>query len=124
MRNQLNSSVLIDGFLYGIDGDTGPDAVLRCVDFQTGKIQWTEKGVGSGALMAANGMLIVLSEAGELLVAKASPEAFKPVSRAHVLGRTCWTVPVLSGGKIYCRNSTGDLVCLDVAGQVTAQRNR
>jgi len=31
-----------------------------------------------------------------------------------VLGGLCWTVPVFSGGKIYCKNHEGDLVCLDV----------
>jgi outer membrane protein assembly factor BamB len=70
-----------------------------------------------GALMMADGKLIVLSEAGELMVAEASPAGFKPISRAQVLGKTCWAAPVLANGKIYCRNGNGDVVCVDVSGK-------
>ncbi|HKX62811.1 MAG TPA: hypothetical protein VJS65_13220, partial [Verrucomicrobiae bacterium] len=58
--------------------------------------------------------LIVLNEAGELMVANASPDEFRPLARAQVLGGKCWTTPVLSNGRIYCRNAAGDLVAVDV----------
>jgi len=38
------------------------------------------------------------------------------ISRAQVTGPKCWTTPVLANGRIYCRNSRGDLTCLDVSG--------
>jgi outer membrane protein assembly factor BamB len=114
MRNQFNSCVLLDGFLYGIDGDTTTKAMLKCVELSTGKVRWSHEGIGSGALMAAAGKLIVLSDSGELLVAKASPDGFQPTARAKVLDGKCWTVPVLANGRIYCRNAAGDLFCLDV----------
>ena len=37
-------------------------------------------------MIATVGKLIVLADKGELLVAEASPAAFKPISRAQVLG--------------------------------------
>jgi outer membrane protein assembly factor BamB len=115
MRNQLNSCVLLDGFLYGIDGDTtGTTTTLRCIDVKTGEVRWTEKGLGCGGLTAANGKLIVLNEQGELLVAPASAKEFKPTARAKVLDGKCWTVPVLANGRVYCRSAAGDVVCLDV----------
>lgn len=114
LRNQLNCSVLLDGFLYGIDGDTNTKATLRCVEWKTGEVRWTQDGIGAGSLMAADGKLIVLSEAGELLVAPATPDGFKPTGRAKVLDGKCWTVPVLANGRIYCRNARGELVCADV----------
>lgn len=114
MRNQMNSCVLLDGFLYGIDGDTTTKSLLKCVELKTGEVRWTHEGVGMGALLAAAGKLIVLSESGELLVAPASPEKFEPTARAKVLDGKCWTVPVLANGRIYCRNAQGDLVCVDV----------
>ena len=114
LRNQFNSSVLLNGFLYGIDGDTTSGAALKCLEFRTGQVKWTEAGIGSGALMAADGKLIVLSERGELIVVEASSERFQAIARAQVLGGTCWTVPVLANGRIYCRNAGGDLVCVDV----------
>jgi outer membrane protein assembly factor BamB len=115
MRNQLNSCVLLDGFLYGIDGDTtGTTTTLRCIDTKTGEVRWTEKGLGCGGLMAADGKLIVLSEQGELLIAPVSAKEFKPTARAKVVEGKCWTVPVLANGRIYCRSAAGDVVCLDV----------
>jgi outer membrane protein assembly factor BamB len=114
MRNQINSCVLLGAHLYGIDGDTTDKAALKCVELATGAEKWSQPGIGSGALMAADGKLIVLGDRGELMVAAASPEGFKPTARAQVLGGKCWTVPVLANGRIYCRNSRGDLVCVDV----------
>jgi outer membrane protein assembly factor BamB len=67
--------------------------------------------------MAADGKLIVLGEKGELIIAEATPAAFKALARAQVTGGKCWTVPVLSNGRIYCRNAKGDVVCLDVRGR-------
>ena len=79
--------------------------------------KWSEPSVGSGALMAADGKLIVLGDRGELMVAPADPEGFKPTARAQVLGGKCWTVPVLANGLIWCRNSRGDVVCVDARAQ-------
>jgi outer membrane protein assembly factor BamB len=117
MRNQMNSCVLLDGFLYGIDGDTTTKSFFKCVELKTGEVRWSHEGVGMGALMAAAKKLIVLSDAGELLVAPASPEKFAPTARAKVLEGKCWTVPVLANGRIYCRNAAGDVVCVDVRPQ-------
>lgn len=118
MNNQFNSSVLLDGFIYGIDGDSSSEeTTLKCVDFMTGEERWAFPGIGAGSLMAADGKLIVLSATGELLVAPASPNGFEPMDRAQVLNGKCWTVPVLANGRIYCRNANGDLVSVDVGGK-------
>jgi len=112
MRNRFSSCVLWQGHLYGVD-----DKELRCLVFDTGEVKWTDKVSGEGSMMMADGKLIVLSEKGELLVADATPAAFKPLSRAQVLGGKCWTTPVLANGKIYCRNAAGDVVAVDVSGK-------
>ena len=116
MQSHFNSVVLLDGFLYGVDGEAGKPASLKCLDWQTGDVKWSQKGLGLGALTAADGKLIIVSEKGELVIAEATPAAFKPLARAQVLGGKCWTTPVLSDGRVYARNSTGDLVCVDVRG--------
>lgn len=115
MANHFNSCVYLNGCFYGIDGNTDqPAKDLRCIDGKTGEVKWKHDGLGLGSLTAADGKLIVLSERGELVVAEASPDAFKPLARAQVLGGKCWTTPVLANGRLYCRNARGDLVCLDV----------
>ncbi|MAG93450.1 MAG: alcohol dehydrogenase [Planctomycetaceae bacterium] len=116
LQNQMNASVLIDGHLYGIDGDTTSDCFLKCVELMTGEVRWSHEGVGSGALTAANGKLIVLTEEGTLMIVPATPEKFQTTVKAKVIPGPTWTVPVLANGRIYCRNSEGDVVCLDVRG--------
>jgi len=114
LRCQFNSCVLLDGCLYGIDGDTTTKTFLKCVELKSGEVRWSQEGFGTGAVLVADGKLIVLSAKGELSVGKASPEGFKPTATAKVLDGKCWTVPVLANGRIYCRNAVGDLICLDV----------
>jgi len=114
MRNHFNSCVLLDGHLYGTTGQSGQASHLMCLEWNTGAVKWTERSVGLGALMAADGKLIVQAEKGELMIVKAQPSGFEAISRAQVLGGKCWTTPVLSQGRIYSRNAAGNMVCLDV----------
>jgi outer membrane protein assembly factor BamB len=114
LRTQLNPAVLVDGFLYGADGDTTGQAALKCVELATGTEKWSQANFGSGAVIVAGKRLVALSGSGELTVTPATPAGFRPVARAQVLGGKCWTAPVLANGLIYCRNSRGDLSVVDV----------
>lgn len=114
MGTQLNTAVLVNGYLYGLSGDAGDTAPLNCVDFATGTEKWSYPNIGTGGLIEAAGKLIVTGSKGELFVFAASPDVPKVLARAQVLGGKCWTAPVLANGRIYCRNSRGDLVCVDV----------
>jgi len=115
MRNQCNSSVLWKGYLYGFDHQVNWKGTLRCVDYETSEVKWSQKGMGTGSLMLADGKLIILGEGGKLVIADASPEGFRELSSAKILTGKCWTVPVLANGRIYARSSAkGDLVCVDV----------
>jgi hypothetical protein len=54
-----------------------------------------------------------------LHIVEASPAGYRELSSADVLGganrpRQFAVPPVLCGGRIYCRNYAGDLVCIDV----------
>ena len=110
MRNHMNSSVLDRGHLYGFD-----ESMLTCLDFATGATKWKQDGLGKGALIIAGDKLIIQSETGDLVVAAASPESYKELARAKVLTGRCWVMPVLANGRLYARNNTGNLVCLDVS---------
>ncbi len=123
MCNHMNNSVLVDGHLYGFDGTAhrGRPTEFVCLELATGKEKWRVPpgealGCGSVLGVAGGGGLLILSERGELVAAPATPTGFKATARASVLGGRCWTMPVLAGGRIYCRNSRGDLVCVSPAG--------
>ncbi len=109
MRNLLATSVLWDGQVYGFD-----DVELRCIDFKTGKLQWKKAGLGKGSLIIADAKLMILSDKGELVIAKATPEKFETIAATQALGGHCWTIPVLANGLLYCRNAAGKIVCLDL----------
>lgn len=112
LKNQFNSSVLIGGHLYGIDGDSNSRCSLKCLELQSGKELWAEPSIGFGSLMAAEGKLIVLTEKGELAIVRATPEKYDELSRAQVLSGRCWSSPVLSHGRLLLRNAPGQVICL------------
>jgi len=111
LRAHINTPVVWQGAIYGIDGDASPKSPLVCLDLETGKVKWEEK-VGGGALVIADGKIVLLSEFGELIIGEAAPSGFKPALRQQVLGKRCWVQPTVANGRIFCRNNNGDLVAL------------
>ncbi|MBM4144403.1 MAG: alcohol dehydrogenase [Lentisphaerae bacterium] len=114
IASHFGSCVLLDGHIYGISGNGGKkDAALRCLEALTGKEAWGQT-VGFGSLIAAGDRLIALLDGGTLLIAAADPSGYKELTRATVLSQQCWTAPILSGGRVYARNTPGDLVCVNL----------
>ena len=65
-------------------------------------------------LIAVGAKLLVLTETGDLVLADASPNAYKELGSAHVIEGRAFTAPVFADGKVYARNTKGDVVCLDL----------
>jgi outer membrane protein assembly factor BamB len=114
MRNHFNNSILIDGFLYGLDGDShnGRNVTLNCVHYETGELKWKQRGLGCGSLIAADGKLIILAETGDLVLAEVASDKFKELTRTKFLTGRCWTSPILANGRVFGRNADGTLVCV------------
>ena len=109
IKNMMNSSVLWQGLLFGFS-----DTHLSCITWETGEEKWMTRDVRKGSLILADAQLILLSETGKLVVAEATDRGYQPLAQAQILNGRCWTVPVLSNGRLYVRNAAGDMVCLDV----------
>jgi outer membrane protein assembly factor BamB len=110
---QFNSPVHLKGALFGIDGEVAKRSALVCLDVKTGDEKWRARNVKNGSLILAGEKLLILSEIGELILADASPAAFKEIApRKSVLKGRCWVQPVLANGVIFCRNNKGELVAL------------
>jgi len=114
LRAHVTSPVHWNGRIFGIDGQAEPRAPLVCLDAATGALLWSQKNI-SGSVIVAAGKLIVLSERGELLVAPADGDSFRPSLRQQVLGGRSWVQPSLANGCLLLRNNQGDLVALDTA---------
>jgi len=117
MQNHFDSSVLIDGHLYGINGRTGnKKSTVTCMDWKTGKVRWAEKIGGYGALSAVGKNLVFLVENGTLIVAEASPSGYTEIARKEkLISKKCWIAPVLVNGILYCKSNEGRLMAIDVA---------
>lgn len=115
ISSQFSSCVYIDGYIYGVDGQTKAKGFLRCISAEDGSEQWSMP-IGFGSLMAADGKLIALGERGTLYFARAVPQKYDEISQFDTgLGQLCWTAPVLANGTIYCRNDKGELVAVNVS---------
>jgi len=114
LMNHWSTPVVKDGHLYGMfsfkEYGKGP---LKCVELATGNEVWSEAGFGPGNVILSGNTLIVLGDAGQLVLAEATPKGYKELARHDVLDGKCWSTPALSGGKIYVR-STKEAVCLDL----------
>lgn len=82
------------------------DGPLTCVDFKTGKIVWQSRSVGKGSLIAADGMLYVLSEGHKVALVEATPDEYREHGRFEIpsQGRPSWAHPVVAGGVFYIRD--------------------
>lgn len=108
LLNKFQSAILTGGKLFASD-----EKAFKCVDFMTGKEEWKIPRISNGTLILVEGNLFLLTEKGELQVGKPRAEGWNPHSKAQILDDKCWTVPVISGGKLYARNLER-VVCLDV----------
>ena len=113
LSNHYATSVHYEGHLYGFDGRQEHGPRLRCVEWASGKVKWTEENFGAGTLIVAGGKLVILTEKGELVLAPATSEAFKPTVRAKVLQSESRAHAALANGMLYARDKD-TLVCVDL----------
>ena len=102
--------VYADGHLYGFDGRQEEGTSLRCVEWKTGRVRWSQAGFPCGPMIAADGHLIVLSETGDLVLVEITPAGYKEKARAAVLTSPCRANLALAGGRLFARDGK-KLVC-------------
>lgn len=117
LRNEWQTSILIDGHLYGFDnvGSAGSISHLNCVKISNGKRVWQKLRYGKGNLIAADGKLFIVTFEGDLVLAHASPKGYEELGRKKVL-RSTRQAPALAKGLLYLRDDR-EIVCLDVRKQ-------
>jgi outer membrane protein assembly factor BamB len=111
MKNKFNSSVLHNGYVYGLD-----EGILTCLDVNTGERKWKDGRYGYGQVLLANGHLIVATDKGELVLLKASPEQFTELARFPAVEGQTWNYPALAGGRLLVRNST-EMAAFDISAR-------
>ena len=117
LSNHYATSVHAKGILYGFHGRQEFTPSFRAVELNTGKVKWSEEKFKAGTVTLAGDRLLILRETGELVLAAATPDAFRPLARAQILPATVRANHALADGFLYARNSdTRDntLVCIDL----------
>jgi len=108
MKNKFSSSVLHEGFIYGLD-----DNILACLDAKTGELVWKGGRYGYGQLLFSNGHLVVLTERGDVVLVRATPEGHDEVARFPALAGKTWNVPTIADGTLFVRNAT-EMAAFDI----------
>jgi len=99
MKNRFAAPVLRDGYIYGLD-----ESILACIDAATGTIKWKGGRYGYGQVLLAGDHLIVLTEDGDLVLVRATPDRHEEVAKFHVLDGKTWNHPALADGYLLVRN--------------------
>ncbi len=116
--SEQQTPVEYGGCLFGIlPKDAGPGRnQFACADGM-GTILWTSgpgDRFGLGPVLLASNRFLVLSDEGELTMAQASTEGWKPMAKAKVLqGHDSWGPMALAGTRLLLRDSK-QMICLEL----------
>jgi outer membrane protein assembly factor BamB len=92
-----------------------PTSSLCCVDARTGKVLWTKDGVGkyhACLTRTADNKLLMVEEAGNLVLVDPNPAKYVELCRAKICGET-WAHPAIANGRLYIRDQK-ELVCVEL----------
>jgi len=115
--------------VYGAHG-SHYGAEFRCLNRADGARRWTtefraapEQQTEHAQVLAADGKLILLTGYGDLVLAKADPEAYAELARGRLDDGSAacqwWTPPSLADGRLYARSTAGHVVCVDLRADST-----
>ena len=107
-RNNRGVAVLGDRLYMGT-----LDAHLVSLDAKTGELLWKGGRYGYGQLLFSNGHLVVLTERGDVVLVRATPEGHDEVARFPALAGKTWNVPTIADGTLFVRNAT-EMAAFDI----------
>ena len=85
-------------------GSSGRPPILTCVNLETGKRVWMDRGFSGATFLCAGDKLIVLDEDGNLGLTTVTPDGLTVHSRCEIAQREAYTVPTLVGTTLYVRD--------------------
>ncbi len=129
MQTHWNTPIYVDGYLYGSSGRHTENAELRCIEWKTGKVMWSEPGLTRCSLLHVDGHFICQGEYGQLMLIKVNPEKLEVVAQVlmrdpqgvplfngeqpPLLKYPAWSAPIVAHGLLYIRGANR-LVCLEL----------
>jgi len=117
VRVHIGTIIRIGDYAYCASGDFGP-SFFSAVNVKTGEVAWRERNFARASSLYADGKLILLDEDGSLILAIVSPQNLKVIARTQLLQHLAWTVPTLSGTRLYVRDRK-TIMALDLGKSAT-----
>ena len=114
MKNKFSSSVLHQGHVYGLD-----ESILACLDANTGEQRWKGGRYGYGQILLAGDHVIVLTEDGEVVLVRATPDRHEEIARFEAIRGKTWNHPVIAGGRLLVRNGE-EMAAFDIRNEPPA----
>ncbi len=114
LSSQYNTPVRVGDYLYGTHGrsDVGT-AALRCVEWKSGAVKWSEANFGVASVIAVDGGILALTEGGDLVRFDAAPGGYKERARAMILAKPVRAAPALANGRLFARDAK-QLICVSL----------
>jgi outer membrane protein assembly factor BamB len=102
LKPDFSDLVTYQGYAYGNDG-----GILTCIDLKTGDRKWKGGRYGKGQilLLENSGLLLILSEQGQVVLVAADPSEHREIASFQAIEGKTWNHPVLVGERLYVRNS-------------------
>ncbi|MDJ0836599.1 MAG: PQQ-like beta-propeller repeat protein [Acidobacteriota bacterium] len=111
LKAKFANYVQLDGYIYGLD-----EAVLTCVDPETGDRVWKRGRYGHGQMLLVGKLLLIQSEKGSLHLVEPNPEKHIELGKIPVLSGKAWNNMAISDNFLLMRNHK-EAVCLELPVQ-------
>jgi hypothetical protein len=88
---------------------------MACLDIKTGERKWRAGRYGKGQvlLLKDSGLLLVVSEQGQAILVRATPEKHEELASAPIFEGKAWSHPLVIGDRLYLRNAE-EAVCFQL----------
>jgi len=99
--------VLLDNYVYGSNYKSNSMGDWICVNWNTGKTEWTTNWYNKGSIISADGMLYIMEEkTGRVALVKPDPKKLDIISEFQVTKGEgpYWAHPVIYNGKLFIRH--------------------
>lgn len=128
LQAHWSTPIFHDGYLYGCSGRHTRQAELRCVNWETGDVVWSEPDLTRTSLLYVDGHFVCLGEDGTLRLIRVTPARYEQVAVAQLteppagpstvpprplLQHPAWAAPILSHGLLYVRGRDR-VACLEL----------
>jgi outer membrane protein assembly factor BamB len=100
MKTKFTNAVVREGYAYGLDEGT-----LECIKIDGGRKAWKRGRYGHGQVLLVDDLLLVQSEAGDIVLVEANPQVFRELARYKAIDGTAWNPPALVGRKLLVRSN-------------------